>query len=91
MLYGRFRACRIHKSLGYTLNELKQDPMDYLQVLLRAVRCLPHDVTLLKDVQHVWNTTDCQASFSRLAAQEPERAAVRTRFLVKHTSVCLDR
>ena len=50
--------------------------MGALQALLRAARCLPRDVTLLEDVQQVWNSEDCQASLSQLAALEPERVAV---------------
>jgi hypothetical protein len=71
------QACRISKSLAYTLVELEKDPVEALQALLRAARCLPRDVTLLEDVQQVWHTTDCQASLSELARREPERHAVR--------------
>lgn len=57
--------------------ELEQDPVQILQALLRASRCLPRDVTLLEDMQQVWHTTDCQASLSELEKREPERHAVR--------------
>jgi hypothetical protein len=58
--------------------EMERDPVEALQALLRASRCLPYDVTLLEDVQNVWHTTDCQSRLSELSQKEPERHAVRT-------------